>query len=92
MMWKWLAGIGAGLLALLKIVTMQRDSAREKAKQAKHEAEVQEAIREVENKIAQARAAQAIVREKVQNELDQSKGQRPTTSFGDRRLFDRADN
>ena len=88
-MYKWLAGIGAGLLALLKIVTMQRDSAREKAKQEQARAEAQEAIREVENKIAQAQNKQAQVREKIQHDLDNQRGERPTTQFGDSRLHER---
>ena len=45
------AAIGVGLLALLKIVTMQRDAAREDARRAKkHMTEVKE-IRKVEKQI-----------------------------------------
>lgn len=46
-----LAAIGLGLLAFLKVVTMQRDAAREDARRAKkHMTEVKE-IREVEKQI-----------------------------------------
>ena len=89
MMWKWLAGVGVTLIALLRIVTFQRDRARQQAKQEKARAEAQEAIREVENRIAQARAAQANAREKAQHELDNQRGERPTTQFGDSRLRER---
>ena len=94
MMWKWLAGAGVTLIGLLRIVTFQRDKARQQAKQEQARAEAQEAIREVENRLAQAQNKQAQARERVQNELDQSKGQRPTGDFGDSRLrmHDRADN
>lgn len=85
-MWKWMAGIGAALVALLQIVTRQRDKAREAAKQAKHQAETTAAIREAEQRIAVALNKQREARERVQNELDDSKGQRPTGDFGDTRL------
>jgi len=90
-MWKWLAAIGASLIALLQIVTNQRNKARQAAKEAQRQAEATAAIREAEQRIAAAQAKSRQAAEKVQNELDSQKHNRPTGDFGDSRLHNRKD-
>jgi Tfp pilus assembly protein PilX len=85
-MWKWLTGVFISLIAILRIVTYQRDRARQTAKQAQAEAEATAAIREAEQRIAAAQAKSRQAAEKVQNELDSQKHNRPTNDFGDSRL------
>ena len=90
-MWKWLAAIGASLIALLQIVTNQRNKARQAAKEAQIQAEATAAIREAEQRIAVAQAKSRQQANQVQHEIESSKGQRPTTDFGDSRLHNRKD-
>jgi len=70
-----LAAIGLGLLALLKIVTMQRDAAREDARRAKKHLDERKKIIAVEKEIKQevkvqkAKAVEAIKNGKVPDNI-----------------------
>lgn len=92
-MLKWIAGIGGLLLAALKVVTIQRDGAREKAKQEQARAEALEAVREAEQRIIRSQAEQRQIAEQVQHEIDKSRNTRPDPDvpFGDSRLHNRKD-
>ena len=90
-MWKWLAAIGASLIAALQIVTLQRNKARQAAKEAQYQVEAQAAIREAEQRIAKAQANARNEANQVQYEIESNKGNRPDTDFGDSRLHQRKD-
>jgi hypothetical protein len=70
-----LAAIGLGLLALLKIVTMQRDAAREDARRAKKHLDERKKIIKVEKeikkevKVQKAKAVEAIKNGKVPDNI-----------------------
>ena len=90
-MWKWLTAIGAMLLAALQVVTVQRNKARQAAKEAQRLADTREVIRQAEQRIAKAQAKQREEAEQIQHELDTQKHQRPVNDFGDSRLHNRKD-
>ena len=70
-----LAAIGLGLLALLKIVTMQRDAAREDARRAKKHLDERKKIIKVEKeikkevKVQKAKAVETIKNGKVPDNI-----------------------
>jgi len=83
---KWLSGLVVSLIAALTVVLRMLENQRNKTKEAQHQAEAIEAIREAEQRIAAAQAKSRQAAEKVQNELDSQKHNRPTNDFGDSRL------
>lgn len=85
-LWALLSGVGAALLLALKIVTGQRDKAREEAAAEKRQREADAAVRESEHRIQNRQAAVREAAKVVGDELEQNRGQRPVGSFGDSRL------
>ena len=84
--WAWIVSMMISLLLLLRVVTHQRDKAREKAKQSKLDLEVQKAIRDSERRIAKMRHEAQLKAQQVGDELNQNRDQRPTDNFGDVRI------
>ena len=77
--WKYIAGVGAALVAILMFVVYilkgQRDSALESAQKAKDSLHVSEKTRTKENDIAQAQHEAEV----KSNEIEKEHAERPST-------------